>query len=100
MHFMILAYDGTDEGALDRRMKVRPQHLENIRKLNEAGHVISAGGLTNAEGKLIGSVLLMDFESREQLDEYLAGEPYVTGGAWEDIKVETCNVLFANPLDA
>ena len=95
MQFLVIAYDGKDEGAYERRMSVRPQHLENMSKLNENGHVICAGGMTNSEGKLIGSVLIMDFETREMLDEYLAGEPYVTGKVWEDIRVETIAVVIS-----
>ena len=40
MQFIIFAYDGKDEDALSRRMKVRPQHLENMEKLKAEGHVI------------------------------------------------------------
>ena len=96
MQFVINAYDGKDDGAFERRMSVRPQHLENIARLNEAGHVICAGGMTNSEGKLTGSVLIMEFDSRDQLDEYLKNEPYVKANVWDDIKVEPINVVIAN----
>ena len=78
MQFQITAYDGTDSDALSRRRAVRPQHLENIQKVKENGRVICAGGLTAEDGHLIGSFLIMEFESREKLDEYLKTEPYVT----------------------
>jgi len=93
MQFIITAYDGTDQDALPRRMQVRPQHLENIYKVKEEGHVICAGGITNSEGQLKGSFLVMDFETRKDLDEYLETEPYVIGNVWQDIKIETCNVV-------
>ena len=96
MQFVVTAYDGKDEGAYERRMSVRPQHLENMSKLNENGHVICAGGMTNSEGKLIGSVLIMEYESREQRDDYLANEPYVKANVWDDIRVEKINVVIAN----
>ena len=96
MQFVVTAYDGKDEGAYERRMSIRPQHLENMSKLNENGHVICAGGMTNSEGKLIGSVLIMEYESREQLDDYLANEPYVVAGVWQKIEVETMNVVLVN----
>ena len=96
MQFVVTAYDGKDEGAYERRMSIRPQHLENMSKLNENGHVICAGGMTNSEGKLIGSVLIMEYESREQLDDYLANEPYVVAGVWQKIEVDTMNVVLVN----
>lgn len=89
MQFIIRAYDG--EGMLDKRMKVRPRHLEGIEKVRE--HVICAGGLLDEEGKMKGSVLIMEYENRELLDNYLAHEPYVQEKVWEKIEVERMNVV-------
>ncbi len=95
MQFLIRAYDGA--GKLDKRMEVRPRHLEGMKKLSN--HIISAGGLLDEEGKMKGSALIMDFESRETLDEYIANEPYVVEKVWEKIEVEAINVVIANTLD-
>lgn len=96
MQFIINAYDATDENALERRMKIRPQHLEGIKKVKEIGSVICAGGLTDADGKVKGSYLVMDFPTKEHFDEYLKNEPYVLYGVWEKINVEQCNVVIVN----
>ena len=76
---------------LDRRMEVRPRHLDGMARLGN--HVVCAGGLLDEAGKMKGSVLVMDFQSREELDEYLANEPYVTEHVWEKIEVERMNVV-------
>lgn len=89
MQFIIRAYDG--EGMLAKRMEVRPRHLESIEKIR--AHVICAGGLLDEEGKMKGSVLIMEYENREQLDDYLANEPYVQEHVWEKIEVEHMNVV-------
>ena len=89
MQYIIKAYDG--EGRLDKRMEIRPRHLEGIERIKE--HVICAGGLLDDEGKMKGSVLIMEYESREQLDEYLANEPYVQENVWQKIEVERMNVV-------
>ena len=89
MQIIIRAYDG--EGMLAKRMEVRPRHLEGIERIRE--HVICAGGLLDEEGKMKGSVLIMEYENREQLDEYLANEPYVQEHVWEKIEVERMNVV-------
>lgn len=95
MQFLIRAYDG--EGKLDKRMEVRPRHLEGMKALNS--HIISAGGLLDEEGRMKGSALIMDFESRKELDDYLANEPYVLEHVWEKIEVERINVVIANSKD-
>lgn len=91
MQFVITAYDG--EGMLAKRMEVRPLHLEGMERLKE--HLICAGGLLDDEGKLKGSVLVMEFQNREEVDEYLASEIYVTEHVWEKITVERMNVVYA-----
>ncbi len=87
--FVIKAYDG--EGKLDKRMEVRPRHFEGMEKMKE--HILCAGGMLDDDGKMIGSLLVMEFENREQLDEYLAHEPYVVEHVWERIEVERMNVV-------
>ncbi len=94
MQFLVRAYDGA--GMLDKRMEVRPSHLEGMAKLGD--HIISAGGLLDEEGKMKGSALILDFADRKELDEYLANEPYVKANVWEKIEVETINVVIANNL--
>ena len=89
MQFLIKAFDG--EGKLGKRMEVRPRHLEGMAALGE--HVICAGGLLDEEGKMKGSALVMEFENREQVDDYLAHEPYVVEKVWEKIEIERMNVV-------
>lgn len=92
MQFIITAYDG--ENMLDKRMAVRPQHLEGMAKLGD--HVLCAGGLLDDEGKLKGSALVVEFDSRADVDEYLRNEPYVINGVWDKIVVEPINVVIMN----
>lgn len=87
--FVIRAYDG--EGMLDRRMEVRPRHLEGMERIKQ--HVVCAGGLLDDEGKMKGSMIVIEFESRQELDEYLANEPYVQEHVWEKIEVGRINVV-------
>ena len=92
MQFIITAYDGKD--MLEKRMAVRHRHLENLKTIN--GRIICAGGLLDDEGKMKGSVLVMEFDGRELLDKYLASEPYITEHVWEKVDVETMNVVIVN----
>ena len=92
MQFVITAYDGA--GMLAKRMEVRPLHLEGMERLKK--HLIAAGGMLDDEGKLKGSVLIMEFQSREEVDDYLANEIYVKEQVWEKITVEQMNVVYAH----
>jgi len=44
----------------------------------------------DGEGKL---------DSRKELDDYIANEPYVVEEVWEKIEIEQINVVIANSLD-
>ena len=79
---------------LDKRMAVRPRHLEGMKKLGK--QIICAGGLLDDEGKMKGSALVMEFENRAALDEYLKNATYVTAGVWLKIEVEVMNVVLVN----
>ncbi len=89
MQFVITAHDG--KNMLEKRMEVRPRHLENMARIRSS--VICAGGLLDEDGRMKGSVLVLDFDSRAQLDEYLASEPYILEKVWEDVAVERMNVV-------
>ena len=89
VQFVIRAYDG--KGMLEKRMEVRPRHLEGMERIRQ--NVVCAGGLLDDEGKMKGSMLVMEFESRQELDEYLTNEPYVQEHVWEKIEVEPINVV-------
>ena len=92
MQFLVKAYDGA--GMLEKRMEVRPRHLEGMKALGK--RIICAGGLLDEEGRMKGSALVMEFENRAALDEYLANEPYVAEGVWRKIDVEIMNVVLVN----
>lgn len=85
--FVVIAYDGTDAGALDRRMAVRQAHLANVAPMVEAGTLKAGGAILDDAGKMIGSVTIADVPDRAALDRWLETDPYVTGGVWQKIEV-------------
>jgi uncharacterized protein YciI len=87
MEFLLIAYDGTDPGAENRRMNARPVHLEGIEDLKKTGEFLLGGAILNDDGKMIGSAILYDFPDRAALDERLKNEPYITEGVWKEIKI-------------
>ena len=92
MQFIIRANDGKD--MLNRRMEVRPRHLEGMKKLGK--QIICAGGLLDEAGRMKGSALVLEFPDRTALDEYLKNEPYVVEGVWQKIEIERMNVVLVN----
>jgi uncharacterized protein len=92
MQFMLLAYDGADEAALARRLAVREQHIALGDKLVAEGKMLYGTAILDESGKMIGSMLIVEYDSRAELDEWLETEPYMTGNVWHDIQIQPVRV--------
>lgn len=92
MRYLLLGYDGTDEGALDRRLAAREEHLENLEKLVKSGNILYAVAMINAEGNMYGSAVVYDYPDRCSLDKALQDEPYIKQNVWQKIEVTQCGV--------
>ena len=92
MQFIVIAHDRKDERALERRMAARPAHIEMGDRYRDEKKLLYAVALLDENGVMVGSVMVVDFESRAELDAWLAVEPYVTGEVWQDIKIMPCKV--------
>ena len=86
--YVITAHDYTDAGALQRRLDVRPSHLEGVKVLKANGNFIVGGAILNNEEQMIGSVMIVQFETDEQMEDWKNNDPYVTGKVWEVIDVK------------
>lgn len=92
MFFLLIGMDGTDADAPARRQAVRAEHLELAKQFKEDGKIVMAAARLHGDGSMAGSVILYSAESRAQLDEWLADEPYITGDVWRDISIEEVKV--------
>ncbi len=92
MQFVVIAHDGTDAEAPVRRQSVREAHLEGARLLKDSGAILTGGAMMDEAGAMTGSVVIVDFPSRAELDAWLASDPYVTGDVWRRIEVHPFRV--------
>jgi uncharacterized protein YciI len=93
MQFLVVAYDGTDEGALERRLAAREAHLKSAKEMFEAGKWLYAAGILNDDGKTIGSMIVCEFDSRDVLEQqWLKEEPYIIGNVWKTININRAQV--------
>lgn len=90
--YIIYAWDGDDEPALARRMASREAHFEGARKLKANDHFIIGGAILNDEAKMIGSMMVVQFETKDLLQQWLDAEPYINGKVWQKIEVHPFKV--------
>lgn len=90
--YLIYAHDFTDNEAIERRMAVRPNHLEVVKKLKENNNFILGGAILNDDGKMIGSTMVLQFETEEEFQDWYQNEIYISGRVWDKIEVHPFRV--------
>lgn len=90
--YLIYAWDGEDEQALERRMSARPEHLTGGKQLKANGNFILGGAMLNAEGQMIGSTMILQFETEEEFEHWKNKEPYILSGVWKKIEIHPFRV--------
>ena len=86
------------EGTVEKRLAIRPQHLARLQKLNDEGRLIVAGAMpkdpSNPQAGFYGSTIIVDFDSREDLDTWLEDEPFLKEGVYAQIDVKPFKKAF------
>jgi uncharacterized protein YciI len=92
MQFLIVATDDTDPDAPARRVRTRPAHAEGIAKLKAEGRFRMGGHTLDANERIMGSAMVVEFASREECDAWVAAEPYVVQKVWREFSVVRINL--------
>lgn len=85
--YIVQGWDSKDDKALDRRMANRTAHFGNARTWKAKGNYILGAAMLGEGGKMIGSTMVLQFETPEELQQWINSEPYVTGKVWERYEV-------------
>ncbi len=83
---MFAAVICTDKpGGLETRMANREAHLAYIA---ETGVVIQAGPFLDADGKMCGSLVILEVADMEAARAWADGDPYARAGLFSDVRIE------------
>ena len=85
MLFLVTAQIGDDDETRARHRGLRPQQFELVRRWAETGVMRFGGAILDQAGAQSGSVAIVEFETRADLDRWMSKHPYVVNGVWKDI---------------
>ncbi|MDK2742297.1 MAG: hypothetical protein H8K03_06545 [Nitrospira sp.] len=88
MKFVIIGYD-SPEGEAKRKVH-RPAHLANLEPLDKEGRVVLAGPLTDKTG----SLLVLEFETQAEAEEFARNDPYTVQGVFERLEIHPFMQVF------
>lgn len=92
MLFMIVGEDV--ENSLDKRLSVRPAHLERIKQLQAEGRLVIAGPNPAIESEdpgeagFTGSLIVAEFASLADAKSWANADPYVEAGVYTRVTVK------------
>lgn len=92
MWYAVISED--NEGTLDQRMTVRPDHIARLRSLSDEGRVLVAGphpavdSRDPASAGFTGSLMIVDFPSLEEAKAWADEDPYVKAGVIRKVTVK------------
>lgn len=92
MYYAIISEDISN--SLEKRMSVRPAHVERLKLLAEQGRLLIAGphpaidSEDPGEAGFTGSLVVADFDSLEAAQQWADADPYVAAGVYQQVKVK------------
>lgn len=88
MTFMVLGFNYPAPEGPERRKACRQEHLQLGEKLYRDGKWRYAAGILNEVGELVGSVIICEFSSCQELEgDWLSQEPYLINKVWEKVEI-------------
>ena len=89
MLYAILSVDVED--SLEKRMSARPAHLRRLQELQDMGRLLIAGPHpaidtdNPGEAGFTGSLVIAEFSSLKQAEEWAEVDPYVDAGVYANV---------------
>jgi len=98
MWYVIFSQDV--ENSLEKRLSVRPAHLERLQKLQDEGRLLTAGPMpaidSNDPGTagFTGSTVIAEFDSLQQAQAWADEDPYIAAGVYQNVLVKPFKKVF------
>ena len=92
MLYAFISEDGP--GTLDKRLDARPEHLQRLQLLRDEGRLVLAGphpaidSEDPGEAGFSGSLVVAEFSSLEDAQQWADADPYVSAGVYQQMTVK------------
>ena len=92
---MLYAIVGRDvTNSLPHRLAVRPAHVARLQALQDQGRLLMAGPFPAVDAAdpgvagFTGSLIVAEFATLQEAQDWAKADPYVTGGVYADVEVK------------
>ncbi|EGQ7949388.1 YciI family protein [Vibrio vulnificus] len=98
MWYVIFSQDV--ENSLEKRLSVRPQHLERLQALQDEGRLLTAGPMpaidsdNPSDAGFTGSTVIAEFPSLQEAQAWADADPYIAAGVYANVIVKPFKKVF------
>ncbi|EGU37848.1 YciI-like protein [Vibrio ichthyoenteri ATCC 700023] len=98
MWYVIFSQDV--DNSLEKRMSVRPAHLERLQQLQDEGRLLTAGPMpaidsdNPGEAGFTGSTVIAQFNSLQDAQDWADNDPYIDAGVYQSVVVKPFKKVF------
>jgi uncharacterized protein YciI len=85
MYFAVYALDKPGSAAI--RAENRPAHRARLRQHDHPVKARIGGPLTDEAGAMIGTLLVIEAETRAAVEAFMAGDPYAAAGLYASVEI-------------
>jgi uncharacterized protein YciI len=92
MFYAIISEDV--DNSLDKRLLVRPAHVDRLNQLKNEGRLLIAGPHPAIDSEdpgtngFTGSLIVAEFDSLESAQSWADADPYIEAGVYKEVKVK------------
>ena len=88
------------KNSLEKRLSVRPAHIQRLQALQDAGKLVLAGPYpaidSNEPGDagFTGSLIVAEFDNLQQAQQWAVADPYIEAGVYARVVVKPFKQVF------
>ncbi|MCK9506280.1 MAG: YciI family protein [Porticoccaceae bacterium] len=88
------------ENSLEKRRQTRPAHIARLQSLFDQGRLLAAGahpaidGEDPGEAGFTGSLVIAEFDSLDQAQQWADADPYLAAGVYASVVVKPYRLAF------
>tara|TARA_S200000501_G_C20228868_1_gene484885 strand:+ start:80 stop:352 length:273 start_codon:yes stop_codon:yes gene_type:complete len=90
MYYSIICYDHNNSS--EKRKKLRPKHINYLTKNKNL--ILFAGPIMDDEDMIIGSLIVINFENKNQVEIFSKNDPYYLGGLFKKVLINKFKKVF------
>ena len=78
--------------SLEKRLSIRERHIDYLTRFRSK--LVTAGPLICKDGKPYGSLLILDFKMRSELEDFIENDPYNLEGLFKEVIIKEFKKVF------